>query len=292
MGNKARHDFRANTIEVLAKRVGYFCSNPACKSSTVGPGGTPDSIIKFWIAAHITAASLGGPRYDPNLSKADRISIENGIWLCSNCSILIDKDPKSYTTPLLLKWKEDTENEAFQKIKGRKILDIIPRIQPDLIWSHSIRMNNGFSEKNKEKFRNGPYHVGLPLIMHWGITSEFILHIFNNSTKPAFNIKVESEILNVQIDPLRKVNNLPPLEKLELGLRVQEFLEGNHLEAGELMKPIIPSALNMKTIRISYEDESGNRYSSSFEFTHEGLRLVWVFRFTAFFTPFFDCITS
>ncbi len=274
MANKSRHEFKEATKEVLAKRVGYNCSNPSCKSATVGPGGTSDSFVKIGIAAHITAAAPKGPRFDPNLSKADRISIENGIWLCSNCSILIDRDPISYPTSLLLKWKSDSEKEALQKIQGIKSPSGKPRIQPDLIWSHSIRKNHGFSEKNREKFGEGPYFVGLPLVIHWGITSDFTLNVFNNSTSPAFNIKIESDIPRLRIDTLPKVNNLPPYEKIELVVSYEQFLEGNHMEADEILKPLVPDNLLGKTILFSFENESGHCFSSTYEFFNKGLRLI------------------
>lgn len=102
-----RHNFTTKTIDVLAKRVGYLCSNPDCKKHTIGPHQQPDKSTSIGVAAHITAASPGGARYDDNISEIDRKSIENGIWLCSNCSTLIDKDPEKYPKELLIKWKEN-----------------------------------------------------------------------------------------------------------------------------------------------------------------------------------------
>jgi len=34
--SKNRDDFTKKTAEILAKRVGYLCSNPNCKKLTVG----------------------------------------------------------------------------------------------------------------------------------------------------------------------------------------------------------------------------------------------------------------
>jgi hypothetical protein len=73
-----RDDFSSKTIDILAKRVGYLCSNPACRKGTVGSHADPLKATIIGIAAHITAASAGGPRFDPDLSEFDWSSIETG----------------------------------------------------------------------------------------------------------------------------------------------------------------------------------------------------------------------
>lgn len=74
-----RDDFTKTTKDVLSKRVGGRCSNPECNVPTSGPHSDPEKHISIGIAAHITAASQNGPRYDPKLSSAQRSSIDNGI---------------------------------------------------------------------------------------------------------------------------------------------------------------------------------------------------------------------
>jgi hypothetical protein len=99
--NTNRDNFTKATIDSLAKRVGYICSNPDCKKHTVGPNEKTDKATIIGNAAHITAASISGPRYNREMSKDERKNIENGIWLCSNCSTLIDRNPKTYSIELL-----------------------------------------------------------------------------------------------------------------------------------------------------------------------------------------------
>ena len=55
-----RDDFDKETKETLARRVGYLCSNPSCRKPTSGPQTDPAKAINLGVAAHITAASLGG----------------------------------------------------------------------------------------------------------------------------------------------------------------------------------------------------------------------------------------
>ncbi len=109
----ARDNFSEATKELLAKRVAYRCSNPACARVTVGPSSVENEIVNLGVAAHIAAASEGGPRYDQSLSAAERASIQNGIWLCQSCAALIDRDVEMYPVPLLRQWKQEAECAAF-----------------------------------------------------------------------------------------------------------------------------------------------------------------------------------
>ncbi len=112
-----RDDFPKNTKEILAKRVGYRCSNPNCRKMTIGPNTENDKATNVGVAAHIKAAAEGGKRYDVSQSSEDRCAIENGIWLCQTCSKLIDSDDK-YTVDLLLKWKILSENAAALDVEN------------------------------------------------------------------------------------------------------------------------------------------------------------------------------
>lgn len=112
-----RDDFSYTTKELLANRVGRKCSNPLCRKLTCGANNDPDKIVNIGVAAHICAASKGGPRYDENMSSKERKSFENGIWLCQSCSKLIDSDTTRYTKELLLEWKTISEKLAILEIE-------------------------------------------------------------------------------------------------------------------------------------------------------------------------------
>lgn len=38
-------DFNQKTVDVLAKRAGYVCSNPDCRVSTVGPNSNEKKLL-------------------------------------------------------------------------------------------------------------------------------------------------------------------------------------------------------------------------------------------------------
>jgi len=100
-----RDDFPAQTKEILAKRVGYRCSNPTCRQLTSGPHDDPNRAVNLGVAAHITAASPAGPRYDSILSAEERASAQNGIWLCQTCGKLVDSDESRYSVESLRGWR-------------------------------------------------------------------------------------------------------------------------------------------------------------------------------------------
>jgi hypothetical protein len=114
-----RDDFPKRVIETLAKRVGYRCSNPSCRQPTSGPHSEELKVVSIGVAAHITAASPRGPRYDADLLTKDRQSVGNGIWLCQSCSKLIDSDENKYTVLVLKGWREDAERRAANKLESR-----------------------------------------------------------------------------------------------------------------------------------------------------------------------------
>ena len=114
-----RDEFSATVKDVLAKRVRQLCSNPKCLQSTSGPQADPRKAVNLGVAAHITAASAEGPRFEVGMDAFQRSSAENGIWLCQNCAKLVDNDPIRYTIRILHRWKADAESEAATALECR-----------------------------------------------------------------------------------------------------------------------------------------------------------------------------
>lgn len=114
-----RDEFSAALKEALAKRVGYRCSNPTCRQQTSGPTSDTIGVINVGVAAHITAAAAGGPRYDATLSVEARRSADNGIWLCQKCAKLIDSDCVRYSSEILRTWRKLAEQVALAELESR-----------------------------------------------------------------------------------------------------------------------------------------------------------------------------
>jgi hypothetical protein len=156
-----RDEFDAKTKEILPRRVGFRCSNPQCRQLTSGPQADPAKAINIGVAAHISAASPGGPRYEPEMPPEKRRSIENGIWLCQNCAKLVDNDEKRYPCNLLKDWKNQSEADSLAEIEGKRPAQVSPReintigINPGSIPLGADR--GGFGEFTISNRTNDPY---------------------------------------------------------------------------------------------------------------------------------------
>lgn len=124
----ARDDFSERTRRGLASRVGWRCSNPGCRALTVGPSSNPERHVNLGVAAHITAAAPGGPRFDSALTPARRRSSENGIWLCQGCAKLIDSDPEQHTVGTLRFWKHDSEELTRVSLGKQASADLVRQV--------------------------------------------------------------------------------------------------------------------------------------------------------------------
>ncbi len=266
---KVRDDFNLKTKETLAKRVGYLCSNPNCKKPTIGPNLDPEKSLSIGKAAHITAASPNGPRYNNNLTRIERKHISNGIWLCSNCADLIDKDQNRFTVELITKWKNDTENELLLKLTGNYLEIERPNIDIDLIWNSALRSNKGLSMyKNKIEYINGNtafVNKTNPPINLWEISWEMQLVIFNNSSYPIFNVSIETLGKNqFSLEKISKVNNIPPLKHIDLKAKFIDFIESSYIDADKLLNQRVPKKLNHQKFIIKYYNERRVEFTDEF----------------------------
>ena len=95
-----RDEFTEKIKRVIQDRAGNRCSNPDCRVLTSGPNAHPERSTKTGVAAHISAASPGGPRYNSHLTSEQRQSAENGVWLCQNCAHFVDTDYLNYSVEI------------------------------------------------------------------------------------------------------------------------------------------------------------------------------------------------
>lgn len=136
-----RDEFSKSVIARLASRAGHCCSNPVCRRRTSGPGETTGGVVNIGVAAHISAAASGGPRFDPQLTPDQRAAPTNGIWLCQSCAKLIDSDETRFIPTLLLHWKALAESRAqsFLQTPDRpegadEPILVLPSTDPTVSW--------------------------------------------------------------------------------------------------------------------------------------------------------------
>ena len=112
VGRPSRRDnFTSSVIQILYKRSGGKCCN--CGATTFGPHTSrQEKYQNIGQAAHIAAAAPGGPRFNPRMSQEERTSVANGLWLCSNCHSIVDRDTSKYTTVEVKAMKRRGEERA------------------------------------------------------------------------------------------------------------------------------------------------------------------------------------
>lgn len=130
-------DFSQKTIEHLAASTDYRCARCFIKTSYYDPAdgkrkGHPR-------AAHIVAASPGGPRANSTYTIKQLKSAENGVHLCANCADVVDRIPENYPIAKLT----SMQNKAVEKAQ----LSILqPGNSGPLTADQANRLNN-FIEK-------------------------------------------------------------------------------------------------------------------------------------------------
>lgn len=111
---KSREDFSEAVKRTVAERVNRRCSK--CGAPTSGPRRDPGKSLNVGVAGHITAAALGGPRYDSSLTPEQRKGVDNAVWVCQTCGKLVDNDDSRFTVAELRRWKLAAEARALTEI--------------------------------------------------------------------------------------------------------------------------------------------------------------------------------
>jgi hypothetical protein len=196
-----RDEFPEDAKRTLAGRAGHRCSNPKCKQPTSGPSEAAKAVTNVGVAAHITAASVGGPRYNPSLTQKQRSDIENGVWLCQKCGKAVDDDHITYTERLLRDWKMRAEELA------REAIEVGPLPRPLPI---NIRML-----VHKAYFQNNP-------IQHFFIK---IVNDTRDADVEVTHVWYENDTESVEILTAPLPRRLKPFETYEIWVPVADISE-------------------------------------------------------------------
>jgi hypothetical protein len=153
---------------------------PNCRKTTLRPNSKNDDFLTLGDAAHITAASEGGPRYDPKMTPEQRKDESNGIWLCKECAYIVDHDYEEvYSTQTLINFKRSAEkkNLSESRLRGDDIKDIINDLE------EVITKINSFIYK---------YESNDPSVAYWNkITSPRLYVLFDSHCRERDRLKKE-----------------------------------------------------------------------------------------------------
>ena len=207
-------DFKKSTIDILAKRAGFKCSNPDCRVSTIGPNKDKNKSTLIGEAAHIYGAREGSKRYVINMNNLARAEITNAIWLCRNCHKKIDSDDKRYSANLLFSWRN-----MHEEYIGNELGNISDKIV--------------YKESNAkiEAFHNYPQIIKRiiidePVGWEWRLASELLSHLNKSKfrklqnlndklyTRPLTRIEKNNFLDWVRFKNAEIGNLIPPFEGL------------------------------------------------------------------------------
>ena len=95
--------------KIVLARSGGICAFPSCSKRLTEAGTVNGETAFLGDVAHIIADSRQGPRGDDEMSDADRDKHSNLVLLCPTCHDLVDKQPRTFSVPVLRQIKEDHE---------------------------------------------------------------------------------------------------------------------------------------------------------------------------------------
>ncbi len=112
MSDKAR-EYKPSTQKRLFALSGNECYSPDCTRNLIAE----DEKTIVAKICHIEAASLNGPRYNPDMTDDDRRDFKNLLLLCDEHHAIIDNldNANDYPKELLFEWKRNHENKLLNK---------------------------------------------------------------------------------------------------------------------------------------------------------------------------------
>lgn len=178
------------------------------------------------------------------MTNEERSSINNGIWLCSACHTLIDKNPDEYPVEELLKWKMIAEYEQERRLKGE-----------DIVSFQSQQMERKKEALKQVKYATDCFHDLLEYsYKYWkmNFAQSFSNPIDLQNEIDDHHFMYEEELLHIN-------------KYLEKRDDLYEALNQHSLDLGKQVVELLNEYINLTTFQY-YDDGIGmaNNYWSSF----------------------------
>lgn len=223
----------------MAASAGHQCSFPSCNQRTVGPGPSTEYISNSGYAAHIYAASAGGPRGQGGLSSEELKAPGNGIWLCGRHAKLIDNNRgTTYSPEVLLSYKALHEARVLLEHEG---------LYPPIGWLHEFTVVQGPIFSGQQTFQLAK----LNLIYGRNVTGKTALTEWITGFFDANQMERWTPVWDTDLNVRMKVLN-PKLQNLSMTVRDSKLsysIEGRTV-------PFIP--IGFRIIKPSRLMQSGN----------------------------------
>lgn len=211
-----RDDFSPKTKEYVAHRAGYRCSKPDCGMLTRGAKFDDEGTLNVGVAAHITAASPGGPRYDPNLKSEQRKHHLNGIWLCETHAKLVDSDEAHFTIEDLHGWKRIAERRSFLEVVSSKPSPVGALLADDQDVQTLLDLFLNYSKSDLSAFKHIPGWPAHAIALNLKMVEEKSTQVFT-AFSLASAIEVFDEIAVIAPPGTGKTTTLLQLVEAILG---------------------------------------------------------------------------
>lgn len=130
-----RANFTLHVRDRIEAAAGHQCSFPGCNRRTSGPGPASGYLSNSGYAAHIYAASSGGPRGQGGLTDAELRGSGNGIWLCGRHAKIIDNNNGNAYPPETL--------HSYKALHEARVLLEHEGLYPPIGWLHELTIIQG-----------------------------------------------------------------------------------------------------------------------------------------------------
>ena len=199
----------------MAHRAGYRCSKLDCGIPTRGAASDHDGTVNVGFAAHITAASSRGPRYDPSLTRDQRRHHRNGIWLCGTHGKLVDSDESHFTVEKLQSWKRLAERRSFLDVVASKPnpLDALLADDEDVQTAFDLLLD--YSKSDLSAFQQTPGWPSHPIALNLRMLDGESTEVFTVA-ELASGIEVFDQVVVIAAPGIGKTTTLLQLAEATL----------------------------------------------------------------------------
>ena len=219
---------------------GNRCAFPGCNKELFMTDGDSSSLVGE--ECHICARSIGGPRYNPNLSDKELNDYSNLILLCSVHHKFVDDNPNNYTVEVLRDMKSKHESMVrkaldnksdFDDLQYYSILDYIDMMLGFDSWEEwtSILLSGLPSiKKTQLDSLNDVHSFLMSRVMNGSYPElEFAIANFDAVLPDLYNVFMRHAEQKDGFFITKRFNRISTYDEKQYGLSVKPFDEHIHL---------------------------------------------------------------